>query len=106
MSPDAERPALKAILFADLAHYSRLVAQGEGAALDQVAQCLAVFEEHCRSHRGEFIKTTGDGVLIVFDGASDAIEYAMSVQERLAALAVQLPPAGNFRIGLHIGEVR
>ncbi len=106
MVPDTERPALKAILFADMAQYSRLTAAGELATLELVTRCFALFEEHCRSYRGEFIKTTGDGVLIVFDGVSDAIDFAMTIQERLAALAEHFPAADRFRIGVHTGEVR
>lgn len=103
---DTERPALKAILFADMAQHSRLTAAGELATLDLLTRCFALFEDHCRSYRGEFIKTTGDGVLIVFDGVSDAIDFAMTIQEKLAALSEELPAAGSFRIGVHTGEVR
>jgi class 3 adenylate cyclase/DNA-binding SARP family transcriptional activator/tetratricopeptide (TPR) repeat protein len=106
MQADQNRPALKAILFADLAQYSRITAAGELAALDLVTRCFALFRDHCRNFGAEFVKTTGDGVLIVFDGVSDAIDYAMSIQARLAALAGELPGAGSFRIGLHVGEVR
>ncbi len=106
MQPQSNPQALKAILFADLAQYSRLTAAGELAALDLVMRCFELFRDHCAHYRGEFIKTTGDGVFVVFDSVSDAIDYAMSVQAKLAGLAMELPHAGRFRIGLHLGDVR
>ncbi|AZO00710.1 hypothetical protein EJ066_28390 [Mesorhizobium sp. M9A.F.Ca.ET.002.03.1.2] len=106
MQIEAESPALKAILFADLAQYSRLTAAGELAAIDLVTQCFSLFKDHCPQHRGEFVKTTGDGVLALFDSVSDALNYAVTMQDKLAALAVEQPAAGRFRVGLHMGEIR
>jgi class 3 adenylate cyclase/DNA-binding SARP family transcriptional activator len=102
----ADSPVLKAILFADLAQYSRLTAAGEDAALELVTRCFDLFREHCREWRGEFIKSTGDGVLVIFDSVSDALASALGVQARLSEIAADNPAAGRFRIGLHIGEVR
>src|SRR5262245_42152494 len=106
MQTQVELPALKAILFADLTQYTRLTAAGELAAIDLVTQCFALFREWSAEHRGEFVKSTGDGVLALFDSVSDAVNYAVTMQRRLAALAVEQPAAGRFRIGIHLGEVR
>ena len=106
MQNEAEAPTLKAIMFADLAQYSRLTAAGELAAIDLVTHCFALFKDYCGQHRGELVKTTGDGVLALFDSVSDALDYAVTMQDRLAALAVERPAAGRFRIGLHMGEIR
>ncbi|ESY85876.1 adenylate/guanylate cyclase domain-containing protein [Mesorhizobium sp. LNHC209A00] len=106
MQTQVELPALKAILFADLSQYTRLTAAGELAAIDLVTQCFALFRDLSAEHRGEFVKSTGDGVLALFDSVSDAVNYAVTMQRRLAALAVELPAAGRFRIGIHLGEVR
>lgn len=105
MLPAKELPALKAILFADLAQYSRLTATGELAALDLVTRCFSLFKDYCGEHRGDFIKTTGDGVLILFENVSDALDYAVIIQSKLASLAIEYPAAGKFRIGLHMGQV-
>jgi class 3 adenylate cyclase len=101
-----DSPVLKAILFADLAQYSRLAATGEGAAVELVTRCFDVFREHCGAWRGEFIKSTGDGVLVIFDSASDGLAYALGVQKRLSELAADNAAADRFRVGLHLGEVR
>ena len=103
---DADPPILKAVLFADLAQYSRLTAAGEQAALELVTRCFSLFQENAQSWRGEFIKSTGDGVLLLFDSVSDALSYALEVQEKLGVLASVEAAAGRFRIGVHAGEVR
>ena len=104
--PDVEPQSLKAILFADLAQYSKLTAASELATLELVSRCFETFKEHCPPYQGEFIKTMGDGVLVVFNGVSNAITYAMTAQQKLAELSGKFPAAARFRIGLHIGEVR
>src|SRR5687768_13203890 len=106
MTSDADSPVLKAILFADLAQFSRLTAAGEDAALEFVTRCFDVFREHCGEWRGEFIKSTGDGVLVIFDSVSDALAYALGVQKKLSRLADDNAAAARFRIGLHVGELR
>ncbi|NGO55041.1 adenylate/guanylate cyclase domain-containing protein [Allomesorhizobium camelthorni] len=103
---ELEQKILKAILVADLQQYTRLIAADEADTLEYVAQCFQLFQEHCEPFGAEFVKTTGDGVLILFDSASSAVDYAMSVQERIGALEQERPGHGKFRIGLHIGEVR
>lgn len=103
---DSDPPVLKAILVADLAQYSVMTAAAEEVAVDFVTRCLDVFREHCADWRGEFIKSTGDGALILFDSATDALSYALGVQERLAEIASVRGVASLFRIGVHLGELR
>jgi class 3 adenylate cyclase len=49
--------------------------------------------------RGEVVKTTGDGVLAVFDRPGDAVEFARSFREEIRGLGL------DIRAGLHSGEV-
>ncbi|MER8406458.1 hypothetical protein NKH16_17220 [Mesorhizobium sp. M1307] len=105
MQARPERATLKSILFADLAQYSQLTAADELGTLDLVSQCFQLFQTHCEEFGAEFIKTTGDGVLILFDGVSNAIDYAIFMQGSLADLLDSRAFYSRFRIGLHIGEV-
>jgi class 3 adenylate cyclase/DNA-binding SARP family transcriptional activator len=104
MQKTPDRSILKAVLFADLHQYSRLVAHDEIKTLSFVQDCFQMFKEECSSSGGEFIKTTGDGVLILFDSATAAVEYAMRIQQRLRD-RVGSENQPRFRIGLHMGEV-
>jgi pimeloyl-ACP methyl ester carboxylesterase len=50
-------------------------------------------------HRGELVKTTGDGVLATFDGPARAVHCAAGIREAVRALGLEI------RAGLHTGEV-
>src|SRR5438105_3257543 len=104
MREESERASLRAVLFADLEQYSRMIAADEQNTLKYVAHCFDLFRNHCTSYGAEFIKTTGDGVLILFDSAAGAVEYSITVQEKLCSLAGRQKGMGQFRIGLHLGE--
>ncbi len=90
---ELEQKILRAILVADLQQYTRLIAADESDTLDYVSHCLQLLQEHCEPFCAEFVKTTGDGVLILFDSASSAVDYAMSVQERMKVLKPHLSDA-------------
>jgi hypothetical protein len=55
--------------------------------------------------RGEEIKTTGDGFLLVFTRPSEAVKYSLALQQRLRALSEETRIPLRVRIGIHVGEV-
>src|SRR5258705_10419803 len=59
------------------------------------------------SHRGRIVKTTGDGVLIEFASAVDAVRCSVEVQRRMAEQNAALPEDQRieFRIGIHVGDI-
>ncbi|MGZ3288610.1 MAG: adenylate/guanylate cyclase domain-containing protein [Xanthobacteraceae bacterium] len=59
------------------------------------------------AHRGRIVKTTGDGMLIEFASAVDAVRSAVEFQRRMAEqnAAVPLDQRIEFRIGIHIGDI-
>ena len=56
------------------------------------------------SHRGEEVKSTGDGFFVTFDNAGEAIECAVDIQQRLMRHRREHGFAPSVRIGLHAGE--
>ena len=105
MQTDTDRSTLKVILFADLHDYSRLVAFNEIRTLAFVQDCFRLFRDETGNFGGEFVKTTGDGVLILFDSVTRAIGFSIHIQDRLRGLSLESSEGGRFRIGLHMGEV-
>ncbi len=99
--------ALRAILFADAVQYTRHVHSNEQATLDLMERCFAVMRTLAALHGGEVLKTMGDGAMVEFPSASEAVLYALVAQEQLAALADRQPETSQirFRIGIHLGEV-
>src|SRR5712675_3408067 len=59
------------------------------------------------SHRGRIVKTTGDGMLIEFASAVDAVRSAVEIQRSMAEQNAAVPPDHTieFRIGIHVGDV-
>jgi len=56
------------------------------------------------SHRGEEVKSTGDGFFVTFDEAANAIECAVDIQRRLTRHRREHGFAPSVRIGLHAAE--
>lgn len=55
-------------------------------------------------HRGEEIKTTGDGFFVAFERATDGLECGVDIQRRLARHRREHGFAPQVRIGLHATE--
>ena len=101
------RQRLAAILFADAAGYSRLMATDEKAALAALDRARAVFRQHIQAHQGRVIDMAGDSVLAVFEAAVGAASAALAVQRALRAStdAVRADEPLRYRIGVHMGDV-
>jgi adenylate cyclase len=99
---------LAAILAADVAGYSRLMsADEEGTHRRLLAYRREIVEPKVRRHRGRIVKHTGDGALVEFASAVDAVRCALEVQEQVALRNAQLPQGRRieFRIGVNLGDV-
>jgi adenylate cyclase len=93
---------LAAILAADVVGYSSMVGTDETGTLARVrALRTEVIEPRAAEHQGRLFKTLGDGFLLEFASAVQALRCAIAVQEALNA-----DPNGlRLRIGIHQGEV-
>lgn len=94
---------LAAILAADIAGYSRLMGADEVGTLTALkAYRRDIVDPAIAAHNGRIFKTTGDGLLVEFASAVDAVNCAMSVQFKMAACE---GIAIRFRIGINIGDI-
>lgn len=96
---------LKAILFADLADYSRLVSKREAETLAFIEACFGIFRERCGEFDGIVVKTTGDGIMAEFAAVSLAVHCAVAMHQAVDALQADQAQKAQFRIGIHSGEV-
>ena len=93
---------LAAILAADVVGYSAMIGADEPGTLARVrALRTDVIEPLAAAHGGRLFKTTGDGFLVEFASAVQALRCAIAIQEQLRAQADGL----RLRIGVHQGEV-
>lgn len=92
---------LSAILAADVADYSRLMGVNEAETLSALTSFRKeILGPTVAGWRGKIVKSMGDGWLIEFGSASEAVNCALAVQERLDGNRVI-----RLRIGLHVGDV-
>ena len=99
---------LAAILVADVVGYSRLMEADEAgthAALKERRTLIVVpvVEEHA----GRIVKFMGDGVLVEFASAANAVSCALALQREMAAANESLPDERRmfYRIGINLGDV-
>jgi adenylate cyclase len=99
---------LAAVLMADVAGYSRLMGEdeeGTHAALSALRR--EVSDPKIAEHRGRIVKTTGDGLLVEFASAVDAVRCAVELQREMALRNDGVPKERRieFRIGINLGDI-
>jgi class 3 adenylate cyclase len=99
---------LAAVLAADVAGYSRLMGVDEEGTLARLkAIRKTLVDPTIASHRGRIVKTTGDGMLVEFASAVDAVRGAVEVQRGMDQHNAEIPQEERieFRIGIHVGDI-
>jgi adenylate cyclase len=97
---------LAAVMFTDLEGYTPLAHSDEVGALALLDAQDRLVDPLLDAHRGRKIKSTGDGILVEFANARDAVECGMAIQRaaREYNTRVGSPPL-RLRVGLHLGDV-
>ncbi|MEM9063680.1 MAG: adenylate/guanylate cyclase domain-containing protein, partial [Pseudomonadota bacterium] len=92
---------LAAVLAADIVGYSTMMGKDELGTLAAIKDFrLSLFEPLVTSHRGEVINSLGDGWLVTFPSTVDAVNCAITMQEKVA-----IEGAMRVRVGVHIGDI-
>lgn len=109
MPKDSDRleRKLAAILYADVAGYSRLTGEDEEGTHRRLSAYLDAITAAIEGYRGKVLHYAGDAVLADFATVSDALMCAAAIQEDLKARNQDLPDNRKveFRIGVNLGEV-
>ncbi|THD65338.1 MAG: adenylate/guanylate cyclase domain-containing protein [Bradyrhizobium sp.] len=79
----------------------------EGTLARLKAVRKALVDPTIAGHRGRIVKTTGDGMLVEFASAVDAVRCAVEVQGGMAEQNTPVPQGQRieFRIGIHVGDI-
>ena len=108
MAEDRVQRRLAAILAADVVGYSRLTELDEVGTLAalksrrrEIVQPLVV------RHQGRVFKVTGDGIMVEFGSAVNAVQCAIDLQQAMTDAARQQPEDRRIvlRIGINLGDV-
>src|SRR6202049_1166277 len=98
---------IAAIFAADIAGYSRLVAEDEEETLRRLASYRQVTDDFIARYGGRIFNTTGHPVLAEFSSVVEAVRCAIDIQESLRTRNMAYPASRqmSFRIGITIGDV-
>ena len=108
MSEERSNRRLAAILVADVVGFSRLMATDEAGTMAALkARRRDVLEPLVANHQGRVFKTTGDGVLVEFASAVNAVQCAVELQQGMAAANEGRTEERHIilRIGVNLGDV-
>jgi class 3 adenylate cyclase len=108
LEPERVERRVTAILAADVVGYSRLIgADDEGTLAQMKAHHNALIGPKISEYRGRIVRTTGDGLLVLFASVVDALRCAIEVQRGMIARNAQVPREARieFRIGVNFGDI-
>ena len=107
MTAEGAGRRLAAIMFTDMVGYSALAQRNEALALELLAEHQRRLRPIFAQHGGREIKTIGDGFLVEFTSALQAVRCAIAIQTALVEqnASTALERRIQLRIGLHLGDV-
>jgi TolB-like protein/class 3 adenylate cyclase/cytochrome c-type biogenesis protein CcmH/NrfG len=98
---------LAAVVFTDVVGYSARMQGNETGTIAEVEADLSYMRMKCVEQGGEFLNSMGDGLMLAFPSAVDAVSFALKIQGdfslRKAGVPSDVPL--DHRIGIHIGDV-
>ena len=99
--------SLAAIVFTDVVSFSARMQADEEVTLRLLQRDFAAMRVICTEHQGSVLKTTGDGLLLYFSSAVQAVACALAMQRLFAEQAKSRPAAETLthRLGIHLGDV-
>jgi adenylate cyclase len=107
-----DRPHLKrrltAVMIADVVGYSRLMSVDEESTHLRLSDYIKnSIEPKISEHGGRLIRSAGDGLLVEFDSAVEAVYCALEIQHQLAArdAGIAADRRLRLRIGINAGDV-
>lgn len=108
MAKERIQRRLAAILATDVVGYSRLMGADEAGTLARLnALRSELLHPKVSEYGGRIVKTTGDGTLIEFPSAVDAVQHAVDVQQALARRNADLLDKERIemRMGVNLGDI-
>ena len=108
MAEERAQRRLAAILAVDVVGYSRLMQADEAGTLSALkARRRDVLQPLVAKHSGRIVKLMGDGALVEFASAVNAVQCAGELQEAMAAANRDIPEYRRIvlRVGVNLGDV-
>jgi WD40 repeat protein/class 3 adenylate cyclase len=96
---------LAAIMFTDVVSFTQRMSDDELYALLLVQRDFQQMEALCQQFDGQVLKNLGDGLLLYFNSAEQAVLCAITIQQSFAAAALSPEDTLQHRIGIDLGDV-
>ena len=98
---------MQQLWFTDAVGFSARMSVEEESTLRLIQRDLHLMEAACKRLEGRVLKTTGDGLLLYFASAVQAVRCALEIQRQLFQINQSLVPERVLlhRIGIHLGDV-
>ena len=102
-----EERRLAAIMFSDICSFSKIMGQNEERAIAFTSMHKDCIQSGTEIHGGRIIKEMGDGMLVEFGSAVNAVRCAIAVQKAVSKYNNTSVPEEQFhlRMGIHVGDV-
>ena len=97
--------SLAAIILTDAVGFSARMSTDEEDTLGLIHRDLKLMETLCQQFEGQVIKSTGDGLLMCFSSAVQAVSCSLEIQRQLVTPAQLSQKRLEHRIGVHLGDV-
>ncbi len=92
------------ILFSDIEDFSRFVDRGDEVAYEILQIHNRIFRDQIKQHNGTEVKNYGDGFMVSFASARQAIECALGIQEYFKSYNFKHIDPIRVRMGINSGE--
>lgn len=102
--PPALNRKLSAILYADVHGYSRLMDRDEPGTVAKLTRSLTLIRMLVGDYGGAVVNTAGDGLVALFESASQALHFAMEMQRQLPQESAWDDDPIAYRIGITVGD--
>ena len=98
---------LGAIMFTDVVGYSSMSSRDEGHTLELLRLYRSLLQSVFPRYGGRVVKTMGDGFLVEFASAVEAVDCAVDVQERMGEANATRRAEDRImvRVGIHVGDI-
>ena len=98
-----QQRVLAAIVVTDAVGFSAQMSADEERALATINRDLKQIAGLCKVFKGQVLKSTGDGLLMCFFSAAQAVACALNIQKKLRGDSKW--DSFDHRIGIHLGDV-
>ncbi len=91
---------LAAIVFTDIVGFTKLSSEDQTGASSLLKKQRELFKPIVKDFNGDWIKEIGDGLLLTFNTATDAVKCCIKLQNSSKSIS-----GLDIRIGIHLGEI-